>query len=510
MFNPPRIAVLIFCLVIGAVLSILMGQDASWDLRNYHLYNPFALMTGRYDLDFFPADKQTFNNPLLDLPYAYLALGPLAHYPRLIAALMGLPFGLLVYVVWRLTERLLQSRDDKIVSGLVTLTAMTGAMCWSQIGSTSHDVTIGMMVLAGLLCVVRGIEKQPWMIGGGVLFGLAAGLKLTGGVYAPALVIALMLALPLRVGLRSSTLFTGGWVAGFGASYGWWGWFLWKHFANPVFPLFNDIFKSPLAPADSLRDLRFLPHDLWGWIFYPFRWAFNSDAHPVYETAFRDPRMAIGFAVIMVFAFLAYRKREKNLLTPSQKIALYFLIFSYAAWLTTSSILRYAVAIEALSVVVTMMLMQRIIDWQPRIIAAAVCLSCLLLTQHPVWERRDFQDTMYNVDLEWVPKNAMFLGLYQPMAYLAAFTPTDKHTQFVGLNFVAYLGDTELGQKGRKMITEHQGPVMVVFEDAMRSFLPILHDFGFSPNVTDCRTINANLAMQPHADVYACVVKREP
>lgn len=33
--------------LLGALLSLLLGQDANWDLRNYHLYNGYAALHGR-------------------------------------------------------------------------------------------------------------------------------------------------------------------------------------------------------------------------------------------------------------------------------------------------------------------------------------------------------------------------------------------------------------------------------------------------------------------------------
>ena len=32
-----------------AALSLWLGQSTSWDLRNYHWYNPYALLTGRME-----------------------------------------------------------------------------------------------------------------------------------------------------------------------------------------------------------------------------------------------------------------------------------------------------------------------------------------------------------------------------------------------------------------------------------------------------------------------------
>jgi hypothetical protein len=58
--------------------SILLGIDSNWDLRNYHLYNAFALLNGKLATDLAPGGFQTYFNPLLDVPY-YLAI---THFPR--------------------------------------------------------------------------------------------------------------------------------------------------------------------------------------------------------------------------------------------------------------------------------------------------------------------------------------------------------------------------------------------------------------------------------------------
>ena len=43
---------LVICLAGGALASWWLGQDANFDLKNYHLYNPFALLEGRHEIDF--------------------------------------------------------------------------------------------------------------------------------------------------------------------------------------------------------------------------------------------------------------------------------------------------------------------------------------------------------------------------------------------------------------------------------------------------------------------------
>src|SRR5262245_2821872 len=95
-FDQSRFGPLVLCLFVGAAASVGLGQDANWDLRNYHLYNPFAFLNDRFWVDLIPAGVQSTFNPLIDLPYFILATGPLASSPRVMAAVAGLPYGLLL------------------------------------------------------------------------------------------------------------------------------------------------------------------------------------------------------------------------------------------------------------------------------------------------------------------------------------------------------------------------------------------------------------------------------
>src|SRR5205814_4678725 len=93
------VLLIIACLSLGALASVFLGQDANWDLRNYHLYNGYAALHGRFPADLAPANLQSWINPTLDIPYAWLALGPLAAHPEILTAFMGLWYGALLAVV---------------------------------------------------------------------------------------------------------------------------------------------------------------------------------------------------------------------------------------------------------------------------------------------------------------------------------------------------------------------------------------------------------------------------
>src|SRR5207244_919974 len=51
------------------LLALALGQDDNWDLKNYHLYNAYALLNGRLGVDLAPGQWQSYFNPTLDLVY---------------------------------------------------------------------------------------------------------------------------------------------------------------------------------------------------------------------------------------------------------------------------------------------------------------------------------------------------------------------------------------------------------------------------------------------------------
>src|ERR1700679_1718692 len=97
--HPARLvaqALLALAPVFFGMLALLLGQDANWDLRNYHWYNAYALLNGRYGFDLLPSQTPYFYNPILDVPFYLLA----THVPAMVAGFVlgcvqGLNFPLL-------------------------------------------------------------------------------------------------------------------------------------------------------------------------------------------------------------------------------------------------------------------------------------------------------------------------------------------------------------------------------------------------------------------------------
>jgi hypothetical protein len=469
--------VLLACLAIGATLSVHMGQDASWDLRNYHLYNAWAWLNGREQVDVAAASLQSFFNPVLDVPYYLLMAGPLEHAPGWLAAVQGLWYGLLVFFVYRITMTMahLQDRTPGLADWLAIVMGATGTMAVSQAGLTSNEVPVACLVLASIACVLHGLpcsrSKSPlsWLLAG-LLAGLAAGLKPSAIVYPLAAGFAALLALrPRRLAARTFLVLASGSALGFLLSYGAWAWHLYQATGNPVFPMFNQVFHSPWGPPGSMTDRRFMPRDAGQWLAYPFYWLRRTQS-VVTEVRFADPRYALSFLAVLALALTAPRRRAQGTTPASLALAWLsaFWMLAYLGWLLLFSILRYAIPLEALSGVLVLHVARRL--W-PATEAQAVrgvlgisLLACLSLTHYPDWGHVPFSRQTLELDAPKLPDHSLVLLVGMPVAYLAPFLPQGTDVHYAGVNWLVG------ASRGRRLYDEvadraqrHRGPLYALY-----------------------------------------------
>ena len=68
-FLPPKehrahklaLAFLVLAPFAFGLLALYLGQDGNWDLRNYHWYNAYAFLNGRYAIDILPSQTPWFS-----------------------------------------------------------------------------------------------------------------------------------------------------------------------------------------------------------------------------------------------------------------------------------------------------------------------------------------------------------------------------------------------------------------------------------------------------------------
>lgn len=514
-----KVSELAVCLLLGSLLSIAMGQDISWDIKNYHLYNAWAFLHDRYSLDIAAAGLQSYFNPLPDLPYFYLATGPLQNWPRLLAGLQGLWSGALLFVVIGIANRFaaLQGRAPDWIDLCAALVGATGTMVVSQVGSTSNEIPLAMLVLLGIYLLMPAFSTEritkPLRRAtvAGMACGLAAGLKPTAIVYAPAMAIALLFALGIR--RRSSwqavVCYGAGALVTFLAVYGPWGWHLYHTTGNPIFPLFNHWFESPLTAPSSLTDHRFRPRSMLQWLFYPFYWM-RRQHNLVTEVYFADPRYAMAMLALLIMAFGKWIRRPA--MDARQRRATHFLVafivIAYVTWLLLFSILRYAIPLEALTGVVVF---HAIRSWtSPRLPSKRWIAVLLVLifgaSIYPNWWRGSYGERVIEANLPRLPPRSLVVLAGSPDAYLATHFPDAQTLTFVGITWFtrASQGHGIYEQTARRL-NEQAGPTYVVLRDdtANENEIPLLNEMMAGHGTTDCMRIRSNMESGRNKKDYA-------
>jgi hypothetical protein len=398
------LAILGLAPILYGCIALYLGQDSNWDLRNYHWYNAYAVWTGRLDQDLLPAQTPSFYNPALDVPFYLLA----THVPAraaffALALVQGLNFVLLFFMAHACL--LISNPVRKVgIAAALAAVGVLGAGGIAQIGATFYDNVTSLGTFASALVVILRLEvfrKAPlkkallWAALAGIPAGVTMGLKLPSVTFCAGLCLAMLcIFLPWKRRLPVAIAFGVGIVVGLAVSFGPWGLYLWNNYANPVFPYFNNFFQSPFAPSISARDTKFLPHGWSDWLFFPF--IFSLHPMRVGEIPWQDFRIAALYALLPAAALarLFYADKKSGLPLAwgeAARFLLWFAVFSYFAWLALFAIYRYALPLEMLSPLLTVVAIGLFpVRRKTRAIWATIVLvTVAVTTQGGNWGRTD-------------------------------------------------------------------------------------------------------------------------
>jgi hypothetical protein len=550
------------CWAAAAAVAVALGRDVNLDLQNYHFYNAYALIEGRWALDLAPAGAHSFLHPGLDLPYYLMTRGPLNAWPWLVTALQAGYFGILAFLVLAVAN-LCCHGDVRRLTGaslLVALLGLTGAGTLPEAGATQNDVQVGCLVLGALLALLLAAgaddDARPratrLRLLAGFLGGAVIALKLTAVVYAPPLAVAAALA--ARGGpterLRSVALLALGGALGFALVYGPWGWLLWERFGNPFGPFFNDVFRSPWFAPENLQDTKFLPHSIARALAYPFLWAHRSE-QLVIEPEMADPRFAVGLSALLVAcAVAAWGRLRRRPPAPRARCdgtdraarratsaVMAFVATSYVIWLAAFSILRYAVATEVLLGVPVWAAARGLLDPQRSgepvpsgswrrggaLCVGAVLGVCAVVTEYPDHSRaglgpvRGLGGTVSATPVP-LPDGSLVVVAGFFVSFLAPFI-AGRDVRFVGATAwtaggargwtpewraAPALGNHRLATETERLIRSHPGPVFVLLEtpdpaeEAARFNLGAAEAFGIPFDRASCRPVTNTLTPNGH------------
>jgi len=458
-WKPPVITALFFVLLALG----LQGQDANWDLRNYHLYTPSALMDGRYGGDIAAAQLQTWHNPALDFPFAWMVKAGLPGWA--VSLWLALPAFIAVLFALRLLDLLWPERRSVTRTAIAGLTAVAGAAVMPSIGTTFNDAFVAAGMMAALWWAVdsRG-RRGPWAIWliAGVFAGAAAGLKLTGTLYCAGFIGAALLGGPLRgAPVRVLALGVGG-GAGALLTAGPWALYLWQEHGNPLFPYFNEWFQSADALPHGHKDARFVPHGLDA-LLVPFH--LLADSQRFSEGKLSDPRILFGLAALVASWIAAWRGRRNGAgVLHETNIIVAFVLISFATWAGLYGIYRYLFALE---LVCSIAVVGALSTWvRPRYGTAALAIAAVLLisgANRPNWGRDRFSTPMISVSVPALPdRSLVVLADDNPMAYAVAYLP--KHVPAISIqnNFMAPTRCTGLQARAERRLRQHSGPLFLL------------------------------------------------
>ena len=139
-------AIVAFVYVALAVLA--QGQDNNWDLRNYHLYTPIALMEARLGMDIAVAQLQSWHNPTLDFPLAWLVKAGAPGW--LVSLWLALPAFIALFFALRLMDLLWPAQRSTFRTWIAGLLAVSGAAVLPSIGTSFNDAFVAAGILPAL------------------------------------------------------------------------------------------------------------------------------------------------------------------------------------------------------------------------------------------------------------------------------------------------------------------------------------------------------------------------
>ncbi|MFL9870968.1 hypothetical protein [Paraburkholderia megapolitana] len=522
-----RRSLLIACWIVPliyGVYSVMQGADSNWDIRNYHLYNAFALLHGKIAIDLAPAGMQSYFNPLLDVPYYLMSM----HLPAmLVGFVMGVVHGLNFVVllgICRLTLVDLPEHERNRTSFWLALAGCLTANFMSAIGNSMGDNTTSLFSLGALLVVMtvwpRLAEVRTRVLLviaiGGIISGLGAGLKLTTVVYSVALCVGLLFApISATARLRVAFTFGVGVLLGIAATGGYWFVEMWRLYGNPLYPQYSSIFPSALTSSVGVVDTRWFPKSLWEALIFPF--VFSLNPFRVGQARLHQGIWAVAYVIFWCWAIVAFVRSRKGALTtsraPAARYVVAYVAIGYLVWMMLFSIQRYLVAIELcvplfIYLLLTQLFAYRVARHLTRALLV-VCTTVVLVGGAHSWGHDAWAKRMFEVDVPPLPEpqttTVLLTAGDPPLGWLVPMFPDT--VAFATTRSAFPQARPAYDNKIHDIVRRRGGPVYALIPgywsdgqaDAAKDAAELvdsgqaLADYGFLLDVGSCKTFLAHI-----------------
>lgn len=506
-FTAKRLDVVAVCLALPitwGALSVHLGQDIAGDQLYYHYYSADALMRGRFWSDLAAGGLSGYNNPTLYFPFAGLVNHLHARAIGFwIGAYQGFNLSLVFLICYELSWT--SPRSERLAFGIVA--AVLAAACpivLLETGRTLGDDWVTVPFLTGILLLLsRRSKLKPWYCGlGGLLIGVAAGLKYTNIPLAAAFGISFALARPqLRVLATVAIAMT----LGILLSALWWLSLLELHFRNPLFPYYNSVFRSAFFPPLNFRDIRWQLQGYAEILTLPLRMAQGTTR--VVEDTYRESHWAVFFALVsvtVVQALILRRGLGRRGLTREVLSLSVFTALAFLIWSVLFHYIRYLMIAEFTVVVsITMLLRALVASDRLALVTLAAFSAFSLSFDHYLplnWARMPFGRHWYELPDPQLPSDSVVL-LGNGIGFIEKALPVDVTIVGLGTNFF-FAGLPTDGGTVTMNDTIHERAwrtpdhvYLVTLTSLPDAFRPegVARQLGFTYEASACKPLGSNL-----------------
>jgi len=524
--QPPRLSpcewtFLGLSILLWTAYVVWLGKDTSWDFRNYHWYIPYAFLNGRMGIDVAVAHQASYYNPLVDIPFYWLAIHTTSWFA---IALLGLLQAANIVPLYLMARYTLRHPEFKLGAGAIALFGMTGGLTLSLLGTHYYDNVLSLFTLGSLTILVLRREELAhgsltrtalWCALGGFLTGSAAGLKLPEAPFAMGFAAAL-----LAIGGDRRHLLTRlgagafGGIVGFLLCAGFWMGRMDALTGNPLFPYFNEYFHSPLALNSPYRDMRFIPTDFWTALAFPI--LFSIDWRLANDLPNVDIRVGLAYIVVIaaLVAWTLRRRSKEPLADPRAALIIFaFAAASYFFWLKIFAIYRYILQLEmAAPLIIALAIGLLPLSRRTQLIAiGGLFFLAMLFTRSAQLERAPLGDPYITADLPKLadPGRTMVLMTGDaPLGFIAPSLPPEVPVLRIdGWMFQPEDGSL-LTRQLKARVAAHKGPLILISDayDMGRASAAVL-DYGLAIDWLKCRMFDTNLT---GAYQWCPLVSRKP
>jgi len=376
-----RLPVYLACTLLALVTNYLLGKDIAWDTVNYHLYAGFSAVNDRFAQDYFAAGP-----PSYFIPYAYVpfyALVRAGFTPLEITSALAVLHSVILWLTFELAFCVCPSDDRRVrmTYGICAVAlAFLNPILMQQIGSSYADITTTVPVLAGWLLLAHAVRAPhvARVLCAGLLLGAASALKATNAVHAVSgLAVLIMLPLTLRGRIRHGLGYAFALGLGFAIVAAPWSYRLDKMFGNPLFPLMNNVFRSPEFTTEPLRHYRFIPDSFANALWRPFA---IVDPVPMVQTELTAPDLRYAVLVVLAGALFlrqlwqrysraSTRPARAEPAMPARILAALGcgLAADWVLWLSASGNGRYFLPMASVTAVVLVALLFKLFARRPKL-----------------------------------------------------------------------------------------------------------------------------------------------